>query len=73
MSSLRILSDISGTASRGGVCAFKVVLARSLRSMNFAWETEFLLIVKILEFMGFQGTIYFMSLILTYLSLSFLS
>lgn len=41
--------------------------------MNFAWETEFLLIVKILEFMGFQGIIYFMSLMLTYLSLSFLS
>lgn len=50
-----------------------MVLARSLHSMNFAWETEFLLIVKILEFMGFQGTIYFMSLMLTYLSLSFLS
>lgn len=70
MSSLRILSDISGTASEGG-CAIKVVQVRSLCSMNFAWET--ISTYKILEFMGFQSTIYFMSLMLTYLSLSFLS
>lgn len=59
-----------------GVCVFKVVLAGagewSLCSMSFAQETEFPLMVEILEFVGFPFSIYFTSSMLTYLSLSFL-